>query len=85
MIELRETCTCKVQQEESGASYLKLTLFPILSGNWQRSKLIGVEVSDPAISRDSPALQSSTLFAIVIMMMITIIVVIVILLTTVCT
>ena len=55
-----------------------------IRGNWQRSKLIGVEVSDPAISQDSPALQSSTLFAIVIMM-ITIVIFIILILTTVCT
>ena len=81
----------KLQSPTGGVVCKLLETNPLpnsIRGNWQRSKLIGAEVSDPAISQDSHALQSSTLFAIVIMMIIIIIVVvifIILILTTVCT
>ena len=79
----------KLQSPTGGVQFKLLETNPLpnsIRGNWQRSKLIGVEVSDPAISRDSPALQSSTLFAIMIIIIIIVVVIFIILiLTTVCT
>ena len=79
----------KMEIGTSHKSYLKVILSHLsYQCCWQGSKLMGVEVSDRTISQDSPALQSSTLFAIVIVMIIIIIVVVIVIiliLTTVCT
>ena len=87
--EKRQTTDWVITKPTGGVQCKLLETNPLpnsIRGNWQGSKLIGVEVSDPAISQDSPALQSSTLFAIVmIIIIIVVVIVIILILTTVCT